>query len=160
MPHRSKFVTFRDAEKHPTLTRSRTFLILCVLHALHFVSCLSSCFTSPSCSHKVHRFILPEITTTYISQTWLAKRSLSFSCLQNGVPSSSNREVIFSRCFLSSCAFIPFAVYDNVHLFFDECLGLRVEDPATGQLVLAHCTAATGDVVGVRAYFLLSSKFR
>eukprot|EP00752_Nemacystus_decipiens_P006413 g5777.t1 len=41
-------------------------------------------------------------------------------------------------------------LYDNIHLFPEECIAKRAKDPTSGKTVLVHVTAAAGEIVGAK----------
>ena len=44
------------------------------------------------------------------------------------------------------------SVYDNVHVYAEDCIAERGTDPVTKKQVLTHCCAATGSIVGVSEF--------
>ena len=44
------------------------------------------------------------------------------------------------------------SVYDNVHVYAEDCIAKRGTDPVTKKQVLTHCCAATGSIVGVSEF--------
>ena len=46
------------------------------------------------------------------------------------------------------------SVYDNVHVYAEDCIAKRGTDPVTKKQVLTHCCAATGSIVGVSVFVI------